>query len=102
MTSFKEEYDKSQSEEEQDFEITGRRTGVDAITSLNEADQKEVYRFDVYSHGLFNYVSEDNKRMISIGFPTQDGIVLPCYATIPDLLITRGRDYLEIRLFDIN
>jgi len=98
--NFKEEYKKAQDAMVEEVDIVGKKTGDEAILDLNKADQSEVYRFECYSEGIFNYISEDKTRIIAVGFTTHVGIVLPCFATIPDLLITRGRDYIEIRLFE--
>ena len=99
MSSFKTEYDSYDDENENDVVIVGTQTGKDAIESLNKADQHEVYRFDCYSQGIFNYLSEDSKRLIALGF-TGHNITLPCFVTVPDMLLMRGRDYIEIRLFE--
>jgi hypothetical protein len=97
----KEDYDHYNDEDRfNGVELIGSKKGIDAINDLNKADQKEVYRFYSYSEGIFNYMSEDNTRLIAIGFSSQStGITLSCFETTPDILLLRGRDYIEIRLF---
>lgn len=97
---FKKEYKKAIESQNDDVDIIGSKTGYKAIEDLNDADQEEVYRFECCYNGIFNYISEDANRIIAIGFVDYKVLSFPCFATIPDLLVLRGRDYIQIRLFD--
>ena len=65
--NFKEEYKKAQAALLEDVEAVGKKTGEGAIQDLNKANQSEVYRFECYSEGIFNYINEAATALSMMG-----------------------------------